>query len=185
MEDLSSESVGFLEPDKIVRSFSLERGDYVADFGAGHGYFTILMARIVGADGKIYAIDVQKAALEIIKARAQLEHLLNIEVVWGNLDEKSGSKIKDGYIDFVVMSNILFQADHKNVMLEETYRILRQTGRLAVIEWTQDPTRLGPPPAMRLNKEEARRLTETAGFEFTKEFDAGKYHYGLLFKKIC
>ena len=68
----------FLEPDRIVKSFDLERGDYVADFGAGHGYFVIPLARTVGGDGKVYALDIQKEVLEIIRAKAKLEHLLNI-----------------------------------------------------------------------------------------------------------
>jgi ubiquinone/menaquinone biosynthesis C-methylase UbiE len=184
MEDLSSESVGFLDPEKIVRSFELERGDYAADFGAGHGYFSIPMAKIVGADGKVYAIDIQKATLEVIKTKAQLEHLLNIETIWGNLDEHNGSKLKNGSVDFAAISNVLFQADHKDVMLGEARRILRAIGRIAVIEWVETPTRIGPPPAMRLKKEETKNLAQVAGFEFLKEFDAGKYHYGLLFRKL-
>ena len=103
----------FLEPDRIVRSFGLEAGDHVADFGAGHGYFTIPMARLVGGDGKVYTIDIQKSVLDIIRARAKVEHLLNIEPVWADLDEPGGSKLKDKFLDFVVIANILFQAEKK------------------------------------------------------------------------
>lgn len=173
----------FLEPDRIVRSFGLEAGDHVADFGAGHGYFTIPMARLVGGDGKVYAVDIQKSVLDIIRARAKIEHLLNIEPVWADLDEPGGSKLKDKFIDFVVIANILFQAEKKEDLFREAYRILRQGGRLAAVEWNEVPTSVGPPMNLRVKKEAAKSMALTSGLEFAKEFDAGSHHYGLLFKK--
>ena len=49
----------FLNPEKIVKFFDLEKGDHVADFGAGHGFFAIELAKTAGAKGKIYAIEAQ------------------------------------------------------------------------------------------------------------------------------
>src|SRR3989338_9848578 len=92
----------FLEPERIVRYFGLERGDHAADFGAGHGYFTIPIARAVGGEGRVYALDIQKAALDIIRAKAKLEHLLNIDLIWADLDMPHGSRIKDKTLDFVL-----------------------------------------------------------------------------------
>ena len=76
----------FLRPEQIVQQLGLKKGDYVADFGAGHGYFTIPIARLVGGDGRVYALDIQKPVLEVIRAKAKLEHLLNVELMWVNLE---------------------------------------------------------------------------------------------------
>lgn len=180
---VESSSVAFLEPERIVKNFGLEEGDHVADFGAGHGYFTILMARIVGTDGKVYALDIQKSVLDIIRARAKLEHLLNIEPVWADLDEPGGSKLKDKFIDFVVIANILFQAEKKENIFREAYRILRENGRLAVVEWNEVLTPMGPPLSLRIKKETAKSIALATGFNLDKEFEAGSHHYGFLFKK--
>lgn len=177
------ETAAFLEPERIVKSFGLEKGDYVADFGAGHGYFVIPLARTVGGDGKVYALDIQKEVLEIIRAKAKLAHLLNIETVWADLDEPQGSKLKDRFIDFVLIANILFQAEKKDALLTEAFRVLREGGRLAVIEWDADSGNLGPPRESRLKKEEAKTLALKAGFAQDREFAAGDQHYGLLFNK--
>jgi len=184
-----SGTAGFLEPERIVQYFNLKPGDHVADFGAGHGYFTIPMARLVGGDGKVYALDIQKPVLDIIRSRAKVEHLLNIETIWADLEEPGGSKLKDKFIDLVVVSNILFQVEKKNEVLREAYRILREQGRLAIIEWEAASSgkspkyQVGPPPALRIKKEVAKDLALQAGFELDREFEAGSYHYGLLFKK--
>ena len=173
----------FLEPERVVRYFELKSGDHVADFGAGHGYFTIPMARLVGGDGKVYALDIQRSVLDIIRTKAKLEHLLNIETVWADLDEPHGSKLKDRFIDFVVIANILFQAEKKGNLFREAYRILSEGGRLAMVEWDQTPAPMGPAMQLRVKKETAQSMAREAGFELDKEFEAGSHHYGLLFRK--
>lgn len=173
----------FLDPKRIVTLFELKPGDHVADFGAGHGYFTIAMAHAVGGDGKIYAIDIQKTVLEIIRARARLEYLLNIEYIWADLDQPGGSRIKEGFLDFVIITNVLFQAEQKQILASEAFRVLRSGGRIAVVEWDTNPTPMGPPPDFRIPKEQAIGLFQEAGFTSYHEFAAGAHHYGILFKK--
>lgn len=171
----------FLTPERIVKTFNLEKGDHAADFGAGHGFFAIPMAKIVGGNGKVYAFDVQKSALDILRAKAKLDHLLNIEPVWADLEQPRGSKLKDAYLDFVLIANILFQTENKQNLFEEAFRLLRPKGRLAIIEWDDTPSPLGP--AARVKKDSIKNLSIEAGFTLDREFDAGSHHYGILFKK--
>lgn len=176
-------SQNFLNPEQIVKYLKLEAGDHVADFGAGHGFFTIPMARIVGGDGKIYAIDIQRSTLDIIRTKAKIEHLLNIEPVWGNLEQIGGSKLKDGFLDLVTIANVLFQAEDKLMLLREAYRILRHNGRLAVIEWDTSESALGPPLELRLPKDQTKSIVLQSGFSFDREIPAGAHHFGLVFIK--
>lgn len=45
------------QPAEVLEFAAYEPGDVVADFGAGGGYFTELIARIVGATGRVYALN--------------------------------------------------------------------------------------------------------------------------------
>lgn len=180
---LNTRTTGFLEPERLIEHFGFEKGDFVADFGAGHGFFTIPIARKVGHDGRVFAIDIQKSELDIVRNKARFEHLLNVEFVWADLDQPRGSKFQDECVDFVIVSNILFQAEQKGMILEEAYRILRKGGRLAVIEWDSTPVPLGPPMDLRIPKETAEALARGVGFSSTDEFDAGNHHYCLVFTK--
>lgn len=123
----------------MVQGFGIQKGDHIADFGVGHGYFTIPLARAAGANGKVYAIDVQDAALDAVRSKAGFEHLLNIEYVRADLDLPGGSHLNDRYIDFVLIANVLFQVENKDMILREAWRILRPGGRLAMIEWNAVP----------------------------------------------
>jgi ubiquinone/menaquinone biosynthesis C-methylase UbiE len=173
----------FLHPERIVSRFDPKSGEYAADFGAGAGFFTIPMARMVGAEGKVYAIDIQKHSLDIIRAKAQLEHLLNIEYVWGDLETSGGSKIKEMSVDFVIISNILFQAEKRQEVLREAFRVLKKGARCAVIEWDESQFPLGPPMNLRVPKRVATSSAQSIGFELEKEFEAGSHHYGLMLRK--
>ncbi len=46
------------EPDRALRLLKLKKGDHVADIGAGSGYMTIRLAKIVGPTGMVYANDI-------------------------------------------------------------------------------------------------------------------------------
>lgn len=173
----------FLKPEQIITQFGLKKGDHIADFGAGHGYFTIPLARLVGEEGKVYAFDVQKEVLDIIRTKAQLEHLLNIELVRANLDAPQGSKLKDGVLDFVLISNLLFQSEARQTVLEEAARVLRKNTKMAVIEWDQSESALGPSRELRILPQAAAELALQTGFQKISEFAAGSHHYGLLFLK--
>lgn len=174
---------GFLHPERIVSYFGLRQGMSVADFGAGHGHFTIPMARLVGQEGKIYALDIQKNTLEIVRAKAKLEHLLNIETIWADIELPLGSKLPDTSCDLVLVANIMFQAEAKDAVAKEAKRILKPGGKFAVIEWDETPFPGGPPNNLKLSKNNAKELANTAGFEIDREFEAGSHHYGLLFRK--
>lgn len=176
-------SNSFLDPERIVAGFGLKKGDHVADFGAGHGYFTIPLARAVGGDGRVYAIDIQKPTLDIIRAKAGAEHLLNVEYVWADLDVLGGSRLKDKFLDFVLIADILFQAEDKQALAREAYRALASGGRMAMVEWEVGNETIGPSPEARIKKEAGRALALQAGFEYDREFAAGSHHYGLLFVK--
>ena len=155
----------------------------VADFGAGGGYFSIPAARLVGENGKVYAIDIQKSSLDLIKSKANLEHLLQVETVWADLELPKGSRLLDNASDLVIISNILFQTEKKLDILREAWRIVRSGGHLVILEWDETPFPAGPPLILRIPKSLSKRLASDAGFELEKEFEAGSHHYGLLFKK--
>ncbi len=174
---------GFLHPERITAYLDVRPGMTVADFGAGGGYFSLPLARAVGDSGKVYALDIQKSALDLIRSKASLEHRLNLETIWADLELPSGSRLPSSSCDLVIVANILFQAENKRTVLEEARRVLKPGGRLVILEWDETPFPAGPPANLKVPKTLSRRLAAEAGFEPEKEFEAGSHHYGLLFKK--
>ena len=116
--------------------------------------------------------------------QVKLFHLFNIETQRTDLELPRGSGIRDESIDKVLISNILFQAQNKNAVGVEAHRILRKSGSLMVVEWSENSSSVGGPSLdHRVGKDETKKILESAGFSFYKEFSAGSHHYGLIFNK--
>lgn len=175
--------MAFIEPEKVIAYFELRPDTQVADFGAGTGAYALAMSRAVLPNGKVYAVDVQKELLITLKNRIQTEHVGNIELLWGDIEILGGSKIADQVVDFVLISNVLFQTKAGYQLALEVKRILKADGRVAVIDWTDSFGNMGPTPEMVVTALEAKKIFESAGFQFNKDFPAGDNHYGIIFKK--
>lgn len=173
----------FSDPAKNIEQFGLYKGMFVADFGAGSGFYTMSAAKAVGSDGKVYAIDVQKDLLQKIKNEANVEQILNIEIIWGDVEKLGGTKLKDGSIDACVIANIFFQTAEKNNVCLEAKRILKNGGKALVVDWLDSFGGLGPRQEDVFLPKSAKEIFQKNGFGLLKEFSAGEHHYGLIFKK--
>lgn len=173
----------FSNPVKNIEQLGLISGMSVVDFGAGSGFYSMSLAKEVGKNGRVYAIDVQKDLLQKIKNEAKLRGLSNLEIIWGDVEKVGGTKMRDGSVDVVVIANILFQAEDKNNVCSEAKRILKVGGKALVIDWLDSFGGLGPTKENVFLLSSAKDIFQNNGFALNKEFDAGDHHYGLIFKK--
>ncbi len=176
--------MAFSDPEKIIQSAGIFEGMTVADFGSGMGYYTFPLARKVGDGGRVYAIDIQRSLVEAVKRVARSNGFRTVDGVVGDVDEPGGSKLADGIADVVVMANLLFQIEHKDVLVAEARRILKPKGRVLLIEWADSFGGVGPHPRDVVPRAAAERLFLAGGFTSGREVpDAGDHHYGILFSK--
>ncbi len=180
----------FAHPVRNVGMLSLEPGMRVADFGAGSGAYALALAEAVTNGGAVYAVDVQKDLLRRIANNAKTAGFKTVHVIVGDLEKPKATKLSEKILDFVLISNLLFQAEDKKAVVMEARRILKPTGRLAIIDWTdslpagrQASVRIGPQKKAVVTKARAQELAIECGFGLVREFEAGEHHYGLLFKK--
>jgi ubiquinone/menaquinone biosynthesis C-methylase UbiE len=173
----------FAHPKKNISELGLKEGQRVADFGAGPGHYTIEAAKAVGESGHVYAIDIQKELVSKVESRAESADLGNINAIWSDLEKPEGSTLKDELVDVVVASNVLFQVTDKEQFLQEAYRVLKNNGRLLLIDWSESHGGLGPPEDRIITENEARNLSKQAGFSAQQVLSPGAHHYGIVFKK--
>lgn len=169
----------FLNPQQLVNQLNIKQGMKIADFGCGSGNITIALARLVGSDGEITAIDVLKSALESVKSRAETENLSNIKLTRANLEILGSSKLADESMNLVLLANILFQSPNQPAIIQEAERVVKKNGRIIVVDWRPD-AKFGPKTPFRTSKEEIRKIVS---LNFEKEIPAGDYHFGLIFRK--
>ncbi len=156
----------------------------VADLGCGHrGHFSLPAAKLVGSGGMVYAADVVKSALKELKSAAILFGIANIQTIWADLEIYGSTKIPNETIDLAILNNVLFQIKKRKQVIQEARRILKKDGKLLVTEWKKIKTPFGPPEQNRIEPEKVKDFAQKAGMKLEEEFDAGPYHYGLIFRK--
>lgn len=176
-------SSAFMDPKKIISSLGVERGDVAADMGAGAGYFAIPLAKAVVPRGKIYAVDVMPDSLELIKSKARIEGLENIEYIQADLEKENSTAIKDSSVNLVVIVNTLFQLKNKANIFREAKRILKPGGKLIIIDWLPGSSVMGPADTERVSLDQVRIAAMINGFKEIKQWLPDAYHYGFIFVK--
>ena len=174
----------FSDPQKNIEQCGIQAGMEIADFGSGSGHYTIAAAKALVSTGHVYAIDAQKDLLTKLKNHVTRDGLYNIEVVWGDIEKVGGTHLHDGMIDLVLLSNILFQVENKQGVLEEVKRILKPAGRVLVVDWSESFGGIGPHADMVVKKDTVMDLFEQNGFHLDREISAGSHHYGMIYKKL-
>lgn len=170
----------FSDPQKNIAQFGIGHGMHVADLGAGSGFYTLPAAKAVGSIGKVYAIEVQKELLEKLKNQADQLRVHNIEIVWGDIETIGGTKLRDECVDRVIVSNVLFQVEHKDNFCLEVKRILKKGGKVLVVDWNEISP-LGPKQLV--SEVIVTSLFEKVGLQRESSISAGAHHYGLIFIK--
>lgn len=171
---------GFLDPNQVLRQLKLRNNMIAADFGSGSGGWTIPLAKQL-EDGKVYAIDILEEPLSVLKSRANLEKIFNIQIIKANIETKNGSKLQDLSVDLVLMTNLLFQCENKQEVLEEGKRVLKPKGKILVVDWFKDN------PLTKeieyISFDEIKKIGKNLNLKIEKEFAAGNYHYVVIFEK--
>lgn len=170
----------FVNPEKILDQLDLREDMIASEFGCGLGIFSIALAKRL-KKGKVYGIDILEEKLSAFKERASLEGVSNVEAILANVEKIGGSKLKDNFLDLVLIPNVLFQNEDKKVIIEEAKRITKVGGEILILDWKKESP-IGPKEG-RISAEEVKEIASSLGLKFKKEIEAGSHHYCLLFTK--
>ena len=169
----------FVSPTRVLADLGLTSGMNVIDYASGAGHWSIAAAKLVAPKGRVLAIENNIDMLNLVKSRAELESINNIEIEVMEL-EKGASKLAR-QADLVIVSNILHLIRDKGEFVSKAVEMVSSKGRLLFIEWVPKKTLFGPPRDLRISEEQVITLFEKAGLHFACTVDAGIDHFGLVF----
>lgn len=173
----SKERFQNLAPRQILESAGLKPGMTMADVGCGSGFFALAAAEIVGAHGKVWAVDIAEAMLEKLRAKQPPEWL---EIA---RSEENSVPIPDSAVDFVLLVTVLHEAIQPVIFLNEIARIMRPGAMLLVIDWEKQSEDKGPPESERLSDLEVKNLLQQCNFTHITLHALTPSHYQILARR--
>jgi ubiquinone/menaquinone biosynthesis C-methylase UbiE len=167
------------EVSAYVQVFS---GMHIADFGCGRtGHLTFPIAKMIGDTGIMYAVDILKDVLENIRKRAAISSTIhNVHTVWVNLEVVGATAIPEKTLDAGLLVNVLSQSDNRHAILDEARRLLKDKGRLVIIDWSKKGLPFGPADVRFVDFEDITAWARLHGFVLQTEFAMGAYHRGIV-----
>jgi len=138
---------------EVLAEAGIKEGHMVLDFGCGSGTYTIPAAKLVGIDGRIYALDMDSRALDKMQGKANLEGLENIVRIDASGEEEI--PLENGSVDAVLLIDVLKDVNNKESLFNEAHRVLRPSGNLIVFP-------------MHMAVEEVEKLAANKGFKMNE-----------------
>lgn len=154
-----------LPQDKVIKIIDIKKGQKIADIGCGIGYFTIPIAKFIGEDGLVYAIDINEEMLNETKRRVSEEKLKNVRIVHSR---ENDFFIEDNSVDLIFTATVFHELNDSNRFLDECKRILKDNGKLVVLEWNKIEEEIGPPINHRIDIEQIEENVNKKGFIIEK-----------------
>jgi predicted methyltransferase len=147
-----------------LRLLDVRPGSIVADVGAGSGYYSTRLARLVGPEGRVYASDIQSAMLDIIRDRIARERITNVELVQGTTTDP---RLPRGALDLVLLVDVYHEFSEPQLMLRRIRESLKPGGRLVLLEYRGEDPRVPILPLHKMTVVQAKTEVEAEGFVLT------------------
>jgi ubiquinone/menaquinone biosynthesis C-methylase UbiE len=119
-------------PNRLVSALGLKPGNQVGDVGAGSGYLTWRMARVVGPTGKIYANDIQPEMIAFLRTNLLVRGITNVVPVLGTTTDP---RLPDNALDLILLVDVYHECDHPWEMTRRMTDALKPGGRLVFVEY--------------------------------------------------
>jgi SAM-dependent methyltransferase len=131
------------EFEAVVEAAGIQPGMWVADVGAGEGYYTVRLSPIVGRDGRVLAQDISAETRELLSQRVQREGLDNVAV---RLGEPSDPKLPANSFDRILLVHMYHEVTDPYAFLWNLRTGLKQDGEVIVVDADRAVKRHGIPP---------------------------------------
>ena len=161
-----------------LQLIEVPRGSVVADVGAGSGYYSTRLARLVGPEGRVYASDIQQAMLDIIRGRIERERITNIELVLGT---PTDPRLPRAAVDMALMVDVYHEFSQPQVMLRRIRESLKPGGRLISLEYRGEDPKVPILPAHKMTVAQAKTEVEAEGFTLTTVKEDLPWQHVLIF----
>ncbi len=168
------------QPERVLDALQICEGATVADVGAGVGYFTWRLAKRVGPNGKVIAVEVQQKMLDLLAENLKQRNISNVEMVLGGVKDP---RLPEGAVDLALLVDVYHEFSEPEAMVSAIRRALKPAGRLVLVEYRKEDPSIPILPLHKMSVEDVRSEIEPLGFQLQQALEFLPTQHILIFTK--
>jgi ubiquinone/menaquinone biosynthesis C-methylase UbiE len=163
----------------LLKNLSIKPGMVIADIGAGSGYHSALLSKMVGT-GKVFAVDVEPEMIAYLNERIKQEKLSRIVPV---LSTEQKVFLPENTIDIMLLVDVYHEFSYPYEMALSMLAALKPGGKLVLVEFRSEDPIVPIKTIHKMSKSQAIKEFKAAGFVFDKNIDNLPWQHCLIFTK--
>ncbi len=166
-------------PSRLIRILDLNPSAVVADIGAGTGYITFMLSKVV-PHGRVLAVEVQHALLDTIQVRMARERIRNVQTILGTVDNPA---LPQSGVDLALIVASYHEFSHPREMLDNIFEALKPGGRIVIVEYRAEDETIPIKTVHRMSEQQIRRELEVSGYVWRETRDVLPQQHIVVFEK--
>ncbi|MDO7683439.1 MAG: methyltransferase domain-containing protein [Pirellulales bacterium] len=162
----------------LLEALQIQPGQTICDLGCGNGFYTLELARRVGPEGTVYAVDIQPQMLRLLVTRARQEKLFNIKPILGTFIDP---RLPKEDVDLVFCVDVYHEFSHPEKMLTRIRESLSDGGQIVLAEFRGEDATVPIKPLHKMTKSQVKKELEPNGFVLKREFDELPWQHLMFF----
>jgi len=164
--------------ETMLQELGVRESMVVCDMGCGNGFYSLQIARQVGARGKVLAVDIQPEMLRLLEARADEEDLENIELLLGSVVDP---KLPRNEVDLILCVDVYHEFSHPEPMLAAMRAALKPDGLVVLVEFREEDPEVPIKPLHKMSKRQIEKEMQANGLKLVRQFDGLPWQHMMFF----
>ena len=165
-------------PDLLLEALKLKPGDAVADIGAGTGFYTRRLAKLVGEKGTVYAVEIQQEMLDLLTNRMAELKLYNVKPILGTTTDP---KLPKASVDLILMVDVYHEFDFPYEMTESMYRALKPGARMVFVEFRGEDPKVPIKPVHKMTVAQVRKEMSLQPLQWQETIESLPWQHIIIF----
>ncbi len=167
-------------PDLLLPALKLQRGDAVADIGAGTGYYSWRIAEKIGDKGRVYAVEIQQEMLDLLAQKMAERKIINVKGVLGTIADP---RLPTNAVDLVLMVDVYHEFSHPYEMMQGICKALKPGGRVAFVEFRAEDPKVPIKEVHKMSTAQVRKEMAVHPLEWVETSSVLPWQHIIIFRK--